>query len=473
MLIRFSVANFLSFKQPVDLRMIASSERIHPHHVYRTASRSDPKLLRMAAVYGPNAAGKSNLVEALGFLKHLVTSGIAPEKLIDVQRFRLDRRCLQEPAELEVELRVGNTNYSYAIALDPNRIHREELRSITNTSDHLLFSRTTSEDRKVNVQFGRFVKRLARKDQGFLEFVGFGTRPNQLFLRETVERNVADRNVTQFKPVYDWFNRTLNVIRPETKYRAIEVRMHEDKRFSEFVSLVLKSADTGISEVKTQEVPIGEIPHLSDDSIQEMKEQLAGSGGFIFFASNIGDRFAITLKGDELRVLKLIAIHKCQDTDEPIRFDIGEESDGTQRLLDLVPVVYGLTSSSREKVYVVDELDRSLHPHLTKMIIDRHLSEANADTPSQLIVTTHETNLLDLELLRRDEIWFVEKRDDGSTDLYSLSDFQPRYDKEIRRDYLIGRYGAIPYIGGAQFLGLPSSAQHTGESVVEAPSRGE
>ena len=149
-------------------------------------------------------------------------------------------------------------------------------------------------------------------------------------------------------------------------------------------------------------------------------------------------------------------------------FNVDEESDGTQRLFDLLPLLYDLTIGNRERVYIVDEVGRSLHPHITNMIVDLHLAPENADKPTQLIITTHETNLLDLELLRRDEIWFAEKREDSSTDMYSLSDFQPRYDKDVRRAYLVGRYGAIPFIGNAQLLRLYSNQKQDDLQEKEA-----
>lgn len=131
------------------------------------------------------------------------------------------------------------------------------------------------------------------------------------------------------------------------------------------------------------------------------------------------------------------------DDGEEVLFDINEESDGTQRLLDIAPGLLDIFST--EKTYIIDELDRSLHADITTSIFKAFLNNTS-DIHSQLIVTTHETNLLDLELIRRDEIWFVQKNKQGESSLYSLEEYQPRFDKDVRRGYLAGRFGGIPML---------------------------
>lgn len=464
MLIRFAVANFLSFKDKVELSMVASHERIHPHHVIRTASRNHPNLLRAAAIYGPNSAGKSNMVKAILFARFLVITTFSPEASIPVQRFRLDHTSLQEPSLFEIEFRIAATNYLYTFAVTPSAICWEKLSTTTSSTETLLFDRTTSADHKVEVTWGAFIKKLPEKERLFFEFIAQGTRPNQLLLRETIERNV-DR----FRPVYTWFRRTLQVIEPTTAYRDLELRLDADEDFRDFLARVLKTAGTGISNIKTQEVNLETLTDVPEEIFQEVQGQLDNNS--VIFIPNInGKRFVIVKQNDELRAIKLATVHSGKGAGPDVTFDIHEESDGTQRLFDLVPMLYDLTvGSSKEKVYVIDEIGRSLHPHLTNMIFDLHLDAADAANnprPCQLIVTTHETNLLSLDMLRRDEIWFVEKKEDGSTDLYSLNDFQPRYDKDVRRDYLIGRYGAIPFIGNIQRLRLPMHKQNGGSTLL-------
>lgn len=450
MLIRFSAGNFLSFKETINFCMTASSERIHPHHVLRATARNHPHLLRMAAMYGPNAAGKSNLVKALKFVRHLVVEGLGPGAEIPVQRFRLDSTCLQEPAQFAIEFRVGTTNYAYAFAVNRTSILSEQLQTITNSTETLLFSRETSPEGTVTVRFGPSLSRKSKRERQFLDFIARGTRPNQLFVRESI-----DRNVHLFRPIYDWFRRTLTIIEPSTNYQTLEIRLGTDEDFRAFLVHVLKAAGTGISDVRTEEVQIEAILNPTDE-LQRLQSQLS-EGDYIFIRGPEGRRFALEKRQDTLRALKITTVHGGKQTAQAATFETHEESDGTQRLFDLLPMLYDLDQGGHERVYVVDEIGRSMHPHLTNMIVNMHLDPDHAHTSSQLIITTHETNLLDLDILRRDEIWFVEKKADASTDLYALSDFQPRYDKDIRRDYLVGRYGAIPFIGNIRHLRLPST----------------
>ncbi len=450
MLIRFSVSNFLSFKDKVELNMLASNERIHPHHVYRTSSRNQPNMLRIATIYGANAAGKSNLVKAVQFARSLIIRGSPAEAKIPVERFRLDSSCFDLPAQFEFEFRVKNVNYQYTFSVNDTQVCAEKLCTTTNTRETLLFARETSRDGDVKVEWGAFIKQLSEKEKLFLEFVAQGTRPNQLLLHETIDRNIA-----RFRPAYNWFRRTLQIIQPTTTAVGLELQLDADEDFREFLARVLRTSGTGISAVRMQELPLDTIPDLPNELINDARERVT-EDRFIVVRGTNGNRFVVAKRGDDLRVLKLVTVHAAKGSSQEVVFDIHEESDGTQRLFDLVPMLHELTAgSSRERVYFVDEVDRSMHPHLTNLIVSMHLDEVNASRPSQLIITTHETNLLDLELLRRDEIWFAEKRADGSTDLYSLSDFQPRYDKDIRKDYLIGRYGGIPFIGSAHRLRLP------------------
>lgn len=454
MLIRFAVTNLFSFKAKAEFSMLASHERIHPHHVYRTRSRNHPNLLRTAVIYGANAAGKSNLVKAIKLLRRLVVTTSKPETHLPIQRFRLASECEDAATQFEIEFRAGNMNYLYTIAVTPAYVQTEQLAETTHSGENLVFARTTHDDGSVTVDWGRFFNKLPKKEQLFLEFVAKGTRPNQLLLRESIERNV-----NHFRGAYNWFHRSLHVIEPSTAYRALEARLEVDEQFRDFVARVLKTAGTGIADVRTQNVDLDTLTDIPEEVMAEIREKMSPDQALTLYNSN-GVRFFLINEDGHTRAFKLTTTHTGDNSDVEASFDIHEESDGTQRLFDLVPMLYDLTiASNKERVYIIDEIGRSLHPHLTHMIFKMHLQETNKTQPSQLIATTHETNLLDLEFLRRDELWFVEKRVDGSTDLYSLADFQPRYDKDIQKDYLLGRYGGIPFIGNTQRLRLPIHKQ--------------
>ena len=194
--------------------------------------------------------------------------------------------------------------------------------------------------------------------------------------------------------------------------------------------------DTDISDI-----PVQLINEIIND-LKPGKRTIIGS-------ENNRRNYAIERKeSGEIEVFKLAARH-VSEKGKDVYFELDEESDGTNRLIDLIPALIDLTTS--ETVYVIDELDRSMHPILTRKIIEFFLSNSK-NIASQLIVTTHESNLLDLDLLQRDEIWFVEKNKKNSSELYSLLEFKPRKETNITKGYLQGRYGAIPFLSNPEDL---------------------
>ncbi|WP_017659696.1 AAA family ATPase [Baaleninema simplex] len=450
MLVRLKLENLYSFKA-IEFSAIASRERIHPHHVYPARNRNDVRLTRFAAIYGANASGKSNFVKALEFARNFILHGQRPGEKIPVERFRLDSDCLKRPARFTIEIKSRGVLYEYGFECDRERVHREWLYSFTRQSDRLLFDRQTQANGNATLKFGDFTKSLSSEDRQFLEFVGKGTRPNQLYLHECVEHNLEI-----FIDPYRWFRHTLTIINPESHPLSIELDLQKDENFQTFFNEILQIADTGISRIETEEVdwdtPEGQL-------VQNILKNRSNSefADVIYLHGSYGMRFTVVNHREDSKLLKLVTIHRDSQNRE-VRFDIYEESDGTKRLLDLIPLLHELIASDGERVFVVDELARSLHPQLSRLLAELHLKSNNQNKPTQLIVTTHETNLLDLELLRRDEVWFMEKQLNGATDLYSLYDFKPRYEKDVLNNYLQGRYGAIPFLGNARALGLTKSS---------------
>jgi len=448
MLIRLRLKNLYSFKD-VEFSMIASSsERIHSHHIYPARNRNDVRLNRFSAVYGANAAGKSNLVKALDFAQRLVLRSLPPEEKIPVQRFLLDPECAKKrPARFVIEIKHQGRLYEYGFECDQDRIYREWLYTFTRKTEQLLFERRTDPNDTTEVEL-KPTTSLRTKDQEFdpkfLEFVAKGTRPNQLYLRECIERNAK-----AFAAPYNWFRNTLTILNPTSYPQYLELGIQGDEAYRAFLNQILPASDTGISSLRTEKIKWdtreGE---LAREALREIPDPQTSA----LICLRIGSDTRFTIINDEQStLLKLVTTHRDSNNKE-VPFEIHQESAGTQQLLDLTPMMYELMVSKEERVFVVDEVGRSLHPHLARHLVELHLDSAHQKQPSQLITTTHETNLLDLDLLRRDEIWFVEKQPEGATDIYSLHDFKPRYDKDVLKDYLQGRYGAIPFLG--DFLSL-------------------
>lgn len=208
----------------------------------------------------------------------------------------------------------------------------------------------------------------------------------------------------------------------------------------------LTNVGTGVSGFDFIEIsPESELPKkVVDDVVKNLK---SGEQKGVLVEGQKTQRYIFSkAENGKLVVSKLVLKHKMSDCDEETAFDTDDESDGTNRLMDILPILS--ISDENSRVFLIDELDRSLHPNLCYQLIQDFLAKSNE---SQLIVTTHESNLLTFDLLRRDEIWFVEKDKQGSTALYSMEEFTPRYDKDVQKGYLLGRFGAIPIIGEKPF----------------------
>jgi hypothetical protein len=299
----------------------------------------------------------------------------------------------------------------------------------------MVFERKTTGG-KTEVQFGKGAPDT--KDQrDFLRFTGIGTRPNQLFLTECNERNVD-----LYQPVYRWFRDTLVIVFPETPAAGFFDMSSEDE--NRLALNILSQFDTGICGISYEAVdPEKELPPallkrvLSSISPAPKKGVFTGS-----LAVRGGKRYQIRIDSGDESSLKMWVIRFQHQGQESALMDANEESDGTLRLLDLVPILRG--GETQGKVFIIDELDRSLHPLISYRLVERFLATGGTN---QLVATTHASNLLDFDLLRRDEIWFIEKDRQGASHLYSLEEFTPRYDLDVEKGYLFGRFGAIPVFG--------------------------
>lgn len=439
MLIRFHVSNYLSFDKEVELSMIPGKARQHSGHVVKSEGRHDINILRSAIIYGANASGKSNLVKAMAFAKELIMEGTRAKDAIPRMRFKLRDETQGIPSKFEFEIKTGEHCYVYGFELDRQRIYEEWLYEIRKTTETMVFERVTNSSGETSVEFGK-IELEDKKEEDFLDFVAMGTRPNQLFLTESVERDVQ-----HFQKIYEWFSEKLVVIFPYSKYLALPTIWAERDLGDTFIEY-LEQLGTGICGFGLSEIdPKVEFPSELVDALLKSAKDDGESG--LLVGDPHGSRYLFEVGDEELRVNKLMLRHPMADSEEDALFDLAEESDGTRRLLDLLP---GLANPERKnKVFVVDELDRSLHPKLSYELVRLFLE--NEVPESQLIATTHESHLLDQELLRRDEIWFVEKDQTGASYVYSLEEYAPRHDKVIEKGYMVGRYGAIPVFGNMSF----------------------
>lgn len=403
MLVSFSVQNWMSFQETTVLSMVASKEKQHGERVpavekYRT------RILPLAVVYGGNASGKTNLFKALSFIKNLVVRGSHPSSAIPVEVFLLDPKSSSEPSRFALEILVDEKIYAFSFAVTRKAVLEEKLVEVLAASEKVLYERTGSTI--------RFDKSL-EKDQA-LHFVFRGTRDNQLFLTNSISQKVE-----HFRNVYDWFENNLHLVAPDSRFGRFERFLEDGSPTLCAMRDALAHVDTGITNLEFESVRLG--------------DQLAR---------------------------KLVTFHS-NSQGESIKFGMENESDGSRRIIDLLPVFLDLCVENSHKVYVIDELDRSLHTLLTRHLLEGYLSSCAAGTRTQMLFTTHDVLLMDQDLLRRDEMWVTERSEKGGSSLTSFSDFKDvRYDKDIRKSYLQGRLGGIPRV---YFDGLNMHSWHENE----------
>ena len=435
MLIRYTVENFLSFYQNIEFAMIAGKTRKFPEHVVKG---KNIELLKTGVIYGANASGKSNLITSLDFAQQIVLSGLRNVNSFN-KHFRLSKESIDLPTKFEFEIKCGDKYYAYgfAVILKVKKIVEEWLYEI-GKKETMIFERKEQENGEHHVKLNIPFKNKAAKQRFEVYVEDMKTMTQQLFLTEISHKQIAQiKEITPFQEVFHWFENILTIIFPDSTLEGIPF-LGSDEQMKDVFCKLLEYFDTGIKGMTTNEY---DLETALKDAPKDLKTTVAEEDGNVLVKSPSGSQYAFFKnKSGELKAITLGLKHRNSDNIDAI-FELKDESDGTQRLFDLIPALYGLLTGS--KVFVIDELDRSLHPALTRKFVALFL-ELVGEKESQLIVSTHESSLLDLKLLRRDEIWFVEKDEKNASTLYSLDVFQERYDKEIRKGYLLGRYGAIP-----------------------------
>ncbi len=438
MLVSFSVENFRSFGEEQTFSLVASkAQKGHETHCIPIAN-TDEQVLRVSLVYGANAAGKSNLVRAIAFARELIIAGPGPMKRLSLNRFRFTEDQ-SKPSSFEFRFVVGERLFTYGFEVTPDAVAAEWLSVIgDNGREFDIFERKWSDLKFSNVKQLANDHAASRKALEAIELLG--ARPNQLLLNVIHELD-PERIGALLQQVVWWFSECLEVVEADASFAPMIEWLDAKRPFREFAASFLEGVATGIGELSVQKTSINaeSIPKPFLEGLQSVSD-VEGA------RMPVGSGMSIELDPeDATRVIRrnLTATHNVGGKNFTLPFQ--EESDGTQRLMNLLPALYHLKESC--KVYVIDELDRSLHPLLSHSIL-KFFVETCSRANQQLIVTSHETHLLDQELLRRDEIWFADKDESQQTRLYSLSEHGVRNDLRLERGYLQGRFGGVPTIHG-------------------------
>jgi AAA15 family ATPase/GTPase len=451
MLIRFTVENFLSFKDREVFSLIPGRGTLKSHH--KSKSIKGTSALKTAVVYGANASGKSNLIKAIEFGKVLVLKGNKVEQPIKFNSFKLDKKLLKQNSRIEYEIQHKNKNYAYGFIFNSKEIIEEWLYEISKKSEKEIFTRNKNRSKEFDLE-AILSKNKKSEEKQFLEFTAKGTQKNQLFLSEIRTRKVKENvsNIDDLINVIDWFQNALTVIYPNSTNVGKKFELLEDTDLNKVFTEMLGYFDTGIDGIEFKEVDIDKID-IPSEILKDIENDLLGdkSEKTNAFISNLQDDkyYVISLLKDRsLRAQLLKTKHKISGGGYEL-FDLRDESDGTRRIMDLIPLIIDFFKG--DNVFVIDEMERSLHPNLIYDLFDFFLSKCK-NVNSQFIVASHESTLLTQKLLRKDEIWFVVKDKSGASRLHSLEDYSIRFDKEVRRDYLLGRYRGVPKFGNRDSL---------------------
>lgn len=447
MLIGFSVSNYKSFLDQQSISLLASRISRHKDHVRETANR---RVLKSGLIFGANAGGKSNLIEAVSFSRNIILHGLNRTDT-NKKYFRIRQKANEDPGIFEFRIIANNTEYSYGFAFSylTKEFLSEWLVKISGDTETVLYERNVVDTGNSIAVSDIIRKNLDSEEnrtrlQVYLE--DFNGDISDALKKKTILSDIKLRTKNPsgvFKSVLDvckWFE-DLIVIFPESKYADLNNIVNDDQ-IKNFFSGILSYFDTGIESIDSQFMEF-DLDKLFSDIPKEDAEQIK-----IDIANKTNNNQAIILgfnnqkyvlrqnEDGEIVYRKMLLNHGNPDD----LFEYSDESDGTQRLFDLIPIFF-----AQNRVILIDEIDRSLHTNLTRKFIEFFFSAAK-DNSSQLIATTHDSNLLDLDLLRQDEIWFIERKKDHNSCIYSLNKFKERFDKKIEKEYLLGRYGAIPIL---------------------------
>lgn len=440
MLIRFSIENFLSFNSKNELLLTPGKSRDLKDHIIKKEKSRDLDILKSALIFGANASGKTNLIKAIAFGQKLIKFGRRPNQPLPYRKYKLDKTNSEKNSKIEYEFNYKGKNYAYGFVFNHQNIIEEWLFEFNKEKDYKIFERK-SKDGIVFIEFDKLD--LNKHDMNRLMFIAEDTLPNELFLTAANKRNIANiEGIDPILNVFYWFDNILNVIFPESKLFGIKTKIQDDRELTDVFQSYLHAFRTGISGISTLEVdfksPAVDLPEKIKTKIAQ--DLQIGERAVISSLSNV--RYSLFKNSEnEVKAIKLMTKHKIKNENEFELFEVNEESDGTQRIMDLIPAIMEI--SNDESVYVIDEIDRSLHPKLTYKLLELFF-EQSKNIKSQLIATTHEDELMQLKLLRKDEIWFTKKNKFGESMIYSLEEFRPRKDKDIRSGYLNGRYEGIP-----------------------------
>lgn len=414
MLIEFSVSNYRSFRDRQTLSMAATPRLSKTRNLFTSSTNSErlPDLLKVAAIYGPNASGKSSLIRAMGIVGRLlaIPSGSNGEPL-PVSPFRFDRTLKDAPSVFEYNFIQAGLRYRFVLGLTSQRIFQEQLVAYPRGKETLLYDRHFDADGEHYV-FGKTLEGGKEVHCAWRRL----TSPKMLFLAQAVMN--SSEELSQLRAPFSWFQTGLLVVDQNNTMGLSTASI----RFLQMVSDYKNDLRDFLSAL---DIPVSSIELNSHESVSIQRNGKLTLKDFLAAAQK--DKLTLT--------------HTSASGDAD--FDFSEESCGTKNLIGFWLPWFMMNQAGGSGVLCVDELDSSLHPEIVADLIGKHL-DSGLDT--QLIFTTHDTHLMNEKILRRDQFWIAERDAHGATSLFTVHDFVGRESEDVEKRYFEGRYRGLPLI---------------------------
>lgn len=410
------------------------------------------KALRRGGFFGPNGSGKSSFIESLAFARGFIVNGQKSGKGTGVNQFKGHFSDLNDISTFQFLFFLNGDVYEYGFALDRRQVHEEWLMILTQSDMVPMFTRVTDENGMTRIDIESRFARKNSKERRLAEILKDSVQENQknqLFLYK-----LYDNGIKKAEMILNWF-RNLQIIFPDSTVKGLPLRLQQDNDFKTFIAESLKKLDTGVLNLNVASdefdfYEFAEKMELPNEIIEEIEEIKTG-------IVSLNGKYFIFLENEKSRTVMIQIKFEHRLNEKAVSFNMEDESDGTQRLLDLLPILFTIKENNH-MIFFVDEIDRSLHTRLSQYLLSEFAADSD-DTYNQIIFTAHDVNLINLEKFRQDEIWFVEKNQFGESQLKPLSDFNIQKGQDTLKAYLSGRFGAIPVIkGGIRNAAMTGSA---------------
>lgn len=440
MLLRYIVSNFKSIGHPLEFNMLPTKESDDQRFLKSIKVQSSEwKVLQRSGFFGPNASGKSSFIESIAFARDYIVVGQKSEHSTGVDQFRGDFEDLNGLSSFQFTLYYDGDVFEYGFSMNTKQVCEEWLMQVTEKGSEPVFTRLTNESGETQIEIESLLStESTEKALAEVLISSMGVKQKSLlFLYRLYDHGIklADR-------VMQWF-KNLQIIFPHTKVQALPILINSNENLRNYIAKMLERLDTGVYSitVASDEIDFRDIAKelsLPDDLIEKIKTIRDG------IVNLNGKYFIFQESAKRTTFIQLKFSHRLNNKE--CQFNLEEESYGTQRLIDLLPMLFALNKSSC--VYFIDEIDRSLHTKLSRFLLQEFAQKAKEGT-NQIIFTAHDVNLIDLKYFRQEEIWFIDKNHLGESNFRPLSDFKIEDGQDPFKSYMSGRFGSIPMIKGS------------------------